>query len=101
MRRINRMTLAVLIVSVITLYGCRELVHDSQSLLIPKFKRSEIFGAGGEYVAEGDWNLLGTYPEKDRARHLLGVRARLVAGACNHPNCLVLRFSVELIRLAA
>jgi hypothetical protein len=35
---------------------------------------------GGEYAAEGDWNLLGTYPEKDRARHLLGVRARLVAG---------------------
>jgi hypothetical protein len=25
----------------------------------------------------------------------------LVAGACNHPNCLVLPFSVELIRLAA
>jgi MtN3 and saliva related transmembrane protein len=38
------MTLAVLIVSVITLYGCRELVQDTQSLLIPKFKRSEIFG---------------------------------------------------------
>jgi hypothetical protein len=25
----------------------------------------------------------------------------LVAGACNHPNCLVLPFSVELIRPAA
>jgi hypothetical protein len=25
-----------------------------------------------EYVAKGDWNLSGTYPEKDRARHLLG-----------------------------
>jgi len=25
----------------------------------------------------------------------------MVAGACNHPNCLVLPFSVELIRLAA
>jgi hypothetical protein len=25
----------------------------------------------------------------------------LVAEACNHPNCLVLPFSVELIRLAA
>jgi hypothetical protein len=24
----------------------------------------------------------------------------LVAGACNHPNCLVLLFSLELIRLA-
>jgi hypothetical protein len=28
-------------------------------------------------------------------------RIRMVAGACNHPNCLVLPFSVELIRLAA
>jgi len=25
----------------------------------------------------------------------------LIAAACNHPNCLVLRFSLELIRLAA
>jgi hypothetical protein len=25
----------------------------------------------------------------------------LVAGACNHPNCLVLPFSWELIRLSA
>jgi len=28
-------------------------------------------------------------------------REVLVAAACNHPNCLVLPFSVELIRLAA
>lgn len=41
---------------------------------------------GGEYVAEGDWNLLGTYPEADRARHLLGVRARLVAGVGFEPT---------------
>src|ERR1700722_12413948 len=32
------------------------------------------------------------------ARNLM---VALVAGACNHPNCLVLPFSVELIRLAA
>jgi len=25
----------------------------------------------------------------------------LVAGVCNHPNCLVLPFKLELIRLAA
>jgi site-specific DNA recombinase len=43
-------------------------------------------GNGAEYVAEGDWNLLGTYPEKDRARHLLGVRARLVAGVGFEPT---------------
>ncbi len=39
-----------------------------------------------EYVAEGEWNLLGTYPETDRARHLLGVRARLVAGVGFEPT---------------
>lgn len=26
---------------------------------------------------------------------------KVVAGACNHPNCLVLPFSLELIRVAA
>jgi hypothetical protein len=32
---------------------------------------------------------------------LIGAEQFLVAEACNHPNCLVLPFSVELIRLAA
>jgi hypothetical protein len=32
---------------------------------------------------------------------LIGTEQFLVAAACNHPNCLVLPFSVELIRLAA
>jgi hypothetical protein len=32
---------------------------------------------------------------------LLKGRKFLVAGACNHPNCLVLPFRLELIRLAA
>ena|SRR5271168_2560817 len=41
---------------------------------------------GSEYVAVGEWNLLGTFPEKDRARHLLGVRARLVAGVGFEPT---------------
>ena len=36
---------------------------------------------GRDYVAVGDWDLLGNCPEMDRARHLPGVRARLVAGA--------------------
>jgi MtN3 and saliva related transmembrane protein len=44
MGRINRVTLAVLLLSLIMLYGCKELAQDTQSLLIPKFKRSEIFG---------------------------------------------------------
>ena len=58
-------------------------------------------GRGSEYVAEGEWNLLGTYPEKDRARHLLGVRARLVAGACNAPNALIVPFRIALFRPGA
>jgi MtN3 and saliva related transmembrane protein len=44
MGRFNRVTLAVLFLSLITLCGCRELIQDTRSLLIPGFKRSEIFG---------------------------------------------------------
>jgi MtN3 and saliva related transmembrane protein len=45
MGRINKVMLAALILSLITLYGCKELVpQDTRSLLIPKFQRSEIFG---------------------------------------------------------
>jgi MtN3 and saliva related transmembrane protein len=44
MCQFKRVTLAVLFLSLITLCGCRELIQDTQSLLIPKFKRSEIFG---------------------------------------------------------
>jgi hypothetical protein len=51
------------------------------------------------YVAEGSWDLVGkeTGPHTDAAP----LSIRMVAGACNHPNCLELPFSVELIRLAA
>jgi pilus assembly protein CpaF len=51
------------------------------------------------YVAEGSWDLVGTEtgPHTDAA--LLSIR--MVAGACNHPNCLVLPFRMELIRLVA
>jgi MtN3 and saliva related transmembrane protein len=45
MGRINKVTCAVLCLSVFTLYGCQGLVpHDAQSLLIPRFHRSEIIG---------------------------------------------------------
>jgi len=37
-------------------------------------------GGSGHYVAVGDWNLLGTAMEKDRAPHLWGGGARMVAG---------------------
>ena len=41
----NRVTLGVLLPSLLTLYGCEDLViRDTSSLLIPKFQRSEILG---------------------------------------------------------
>ena len=41
----NRVTLCVLLLSVLTLYGCEDLViRDTSSLLAPRFQRSEIFG---------------------------------------------------------
>ena len=41
----NRMTLAVLLLSVLTLFGCEDLViRDPSSLLVPRFQRSEILG---------------------------------------------------------
>jgi MtN3 and saliva related transmembrane protein len=45
MDRPSRLTLAVLLLSLITLNGCQGLVpHDTRSLLIPRFGRSEILG---------------------------------------------------------
>jgi MtN3 and saliva related transmembrane protein len=41
----NRVTLGVLLLSVLTLYGCEDLViRDTSSLLAPRFQRSEIVG---------------------------------------------------------
>jgi MtN3 and saliva related transmembrane protein len=41
----NRVTLGVLLLSVLTVYGCEDLViRDTSSLLIPRFQRSEILG---------------------------------------------------------
>lgn len=44
MGRSNQLKLAVLLFALIMLDGCKELVQDTQSLLIPQFKRSELFG---------------------------------------------------------
>jgi len=42
---IDRMTRGILVMSVIALCGCGDLaVHDTSSLLLPKFRRSEIMG---------------------------------------------------------
>jgi hypothetical protein len=44
---------------------------------------------------------LGTDPLAPDMRVREEGRIRMVAAACNHPNCLVLPFRLELIRLAA
>jgi MtN3 and saliva related transmembrane protein len=67
MGRINRTMLAVLLLSLITLYGCGELVKDTQSLLLHQFKRSEIFGLvagfGTTFAAVPDLIKCGHEPE--------------------------------------
>ena len=57
------------------------LRHVTEIRLIPQ-KTAE----GADYVAEGEWDLLGTREEMDRARHLSSVRARLVAGVGFEPT---------------
>jgi MtN3 and saliva related transmembrane protein len=45
MSRFNRTTVAVLLLSPILLYGCRDLIsQDAPTLLDPKSRRSEIVG---------------------------------------------------------
>lgn len=45
MGRFNKLTLAVLFLSLIILDGCQDLIpRDTSSLLIPSLQRSEIFG---------------------------------------------------------
>lgn len=44
MRVFHKILLAVLVLSTIGLVGCRELPQNTQSLLLPRFQRSEIFG---------------------------------------------------------
>jgi site-specific DNA recombinase len=57
------------------------LKHVSEIRLVPKQ-----CDAGAEYVAIGEWDLLGGNPEIGQARHLPGVRARLVAGVGFEPT---------------
>ena len=69
------------------LYGNVELAraelakHVTEIRMIPHRTEQK-----GFYVAEGEWNLLGGYPKTGRARHLSGVRARLVAGVGFEPT---------------
>jgi site-specific DNA recombinase len=57
------------------------LQHVTEIRLVPHQK-----GERSDYVAEGEWDLLGHVEKIDRARHLPGVRARLVAGVGFEPT---------------
>jgi MtN3 and saliva related transmembrane protein len=54
----NKMTFAVLVLSVLVLAGCADLTVDTSSLLAPRFQRSEVFGfvagAGTTFAALPD-----------------------------------------------
>ncbi len=71
----NRLaTLSELVNTDLTQARAELLRHVSEIRLAPRETAT-----GSDYVAEGEWNLLRTHPEIERARNLLGVRARLVA----------------------
>jgi uncharacterized protein with PQ loop repeat len=45
MGRLKRISLLLFLLSLIPLFGCQSLIpHDTASLLVPRFRRSEIFG---------------------------------------------------------
>lgn len=45
MGRFNRLMFVIFLLSLIAICGCRDLVpRDMQSLLVPEFRRSEVFG---------------------------------------------------------
>ena len=78
MDRFSRMLLAVIIVSLGTLWGCQGLVpHDTASLLIPRFHRSEIVGflagLGTTFAAVPD--LIAMF----RRRSSVGMNPRMAA----------------------
>jgi hypothetical protein len=74
-------TLRDLISTDVTQARAEILKHVSEIRLIPKQTN-----AGAEYVAVGKWDLLGNFPEMDRARNLPGVRALFVAGVGFEPT---------------
>jgi MtN3 and saliva related transmembrane protein len=66
----NRITLVVLFPSLITLYGCQDLVpRDTQSLFFPGLQRSEIFGflAGFGTTFAGVPDLVSMLKRRSRA----------------------------------
>ena len=75
MGRLNKLTIAVLFLGLITLYGCRDLVpNDTSSLLSPRFRRSEIFG----FVA----GLGMTFAQELLIKRRIAIQIRGSAGPC-------------------
>ena len=70
----KRTALSSLLNSDVTQARAELVRHVTEIRLIPQETSN-----GGDYVAVGNWNLLGSCQEMDRARHVPGVRARLVA----------------------
>jgi len=78
MKRFNRVTKAVLLLSALILCGCEDLIpRDTSSLFIPRFHRSEIFGflagLGTTFAAVPD--LIGML----RRRSSAGMNPRMAA----------------------
>ena len=80
MKKPRTLMLLVLYVSLIGLTACDLAIHDTDSLLIPKFRRSEIFGFvagfGTTFAALPDlWAML-------KRRSSLGMNPRMAAIMC-------------------
>jgi MtN3 and saliva related transmembrane protein len=79
--RLNRLTLVVILPSLIALSGCQGLVpHDTQSLLFSSFKRSEIFG-----IVAGFGTTFAAVPDLVamlRRRSSAGMNPRMAAIMC-------------------
>ena len=75
--RFNRVALALLLAGVIALCGCEQsITHDANSLLFPKFHRSEIFG-----IVAGFGTTFAAFPDllsMFRRRSSAGMNPRMV-----------------------
>ncbi len=80
MNRSEKVTLVVILTSLIALCGCQQLTHDTRSLLFSGFKRSEILGivAGFGTTFAGVPDLLAML----RRRSTAGMNPRMAAIIC-------------------